>query len=55
MAALACGLTKFRVFWFVVIDEGEAVGYASSKAVADVADAIDAYRSRDSKRKGKRR
>jgi hypothetical protein len=55
MAGMYCGLVQFKLFWFVVIEEGTPTGYACPLAVARVADAIESYRSRDSKRKGKRR
>lgn len=54
-AAMEGGLTQFKLFWFVVIEDGIPTGYACPLAVAKVADLIEAYRSRDSKRKGKRR
>lgn len=55
MAGMSCGRDQFKLFWYVVIEEGIPTGYACPLAVARVADAIEAYRSRDSKRKGKRR
>jgi hypothetical protein len=55
LAGMSCGLVQFKLFWFVVIEEGVPTGYAGPLAVARVADAIEAYRSRDSKRNGKKR
>lgn len=55
LAGLSLGVVQFKLFWFVVIDDGVPTGYAGPLAVARVADAIEDYRSRDSKRKGKRR
>jgi hypothetical protein len=55
MAGMSCGVAQFKLFWFVVIEDGMSTGYACPVAVKAVADAIEAYRARDSKRKGKRR
>lgn len=53
LAGLGCGRVAFKLFWFVVIEEGMPTGYACVKAVGDVSAAIEDFRTRDSKRKRK--
>jgi len=54
MAAMACGLYKFRSFWFVVIEDTDPVGYADKRAVAEVAMAVDKHRTRSWKSRRKK-